>query len=196
MAGKPRTKARRPSRDDAGRRWRRSGRTRGQCLTDEERRDPLVRPFNQAPALAPARKVKTKPTIVNVFIAAKQSYEEKVPAPLSERGDRASAPSSDERGTRFCRASTTRVPAPSSSSCSVCIRMISLVMCSLGTTGRFCPSQRLLRSRNAFRSRRLYGRSSSRASVQDYPKPCVEGSDSTTSRASTNSGRSPSAATF
>jgi hypothetical protein len=31
-----------------------------------------------------------------VFIGAKQSYEEKVPAPPSERGDHASAPSSDE----------------------------------------------------------------------------------------------------
>jgi hypothetical protein len=31
-----------------------------------------------------------------VFIGAKQSYEEKVPAPPSERGDHASEPSSDE----------------------------------------------------------------------------------------------------
>jgi len=42
--------------------------------------DPFVRPFSQAPAVAPTRKVTTKLSIVNrVIIGIKQSGAEKVP---------------------------------------------------------------------------------------------------------------------
>jgi hypothetical protein len=44
--------------------------------------DPFVRLFSQAPAVAPARKVTTKLSIVNVSIMGKKrSGEKKVPAP-------------------------------------------------------------------------------------------------------------------
>jgi hypothetical protein len=43
--------------------------------------NPFARPFSHAPAVAPARKVTTKLSIVNVFIMGKKrSGEEKVPA--------------------------------------------------------------------------------------------------------------------
>ena len=45
--------------------------------------DPFVRLFSQAPAVAPARKVTTKLSIVNVSIMSKKrSCEKKVPARL------------------------------------------------------------------------------------------------------------------
>jgi hypothetical protein len=43
--------------------------------------DPFARPFSQAPAVAPARKVTTKLSIVNVSIMGKKrNGEKKVPA--------------------------------------------------------------------------------------------------------------------
>ena len=46
---------------------------------------PFVRPFSQAPAVAPARKVTTKLSIAKLFISKKRSGEEKVPAPWTYR---------------------------------------------------------------------------------------------------------------
>ena len=49
--------------------------------------NPFVRLFSQAPAVAPARKVTTKLSIVNVsIIVQKRSGEKKVPARLSAGG--------------------------------------------------------------------------------------------------------------
>jgi hypothetical protein len=46
--------------------------------------DPFVRLFTQAPAVAPARKVTTKLSIVNISMGKKRSGEEKVPADASD----------------------------------------------------------------------------------------------------------------
>jgi hypothetical protein len=48
---------------------------------DRRTPQPFVRPFNQAPAAALARKVPTKLSNVSIFIIEKRSGEEKVPAP-------------------------------------------------------------------------------------------------------------------
>ena len=55
----------------------------------EERKEPFARPFSQAPAVAPARKVRTKLSNVNVsIIAVKHSSGESVPRKKTKPSER------------------------------------------------------------------------------------------------------------